>query len=498
MRIGKKNFMSLKVNEICKMKELVSDAYQEIIDKLNENIQLQKDDNENIKEEEEEENDISEESEEDTNDNINNLIKDKNNRIIIEIKLRKKLKDVDNYIENKISKVFKKCYPSIKPNENIKKYEKVISSFELRCLKDIYDFKNEEIINRFEKVKNDTLKSVKSDKKKKNNTLKLAISNIIKNYENKFNGDENIFIDQDNKYGKLLDYAALYGTKNNKIFVGFQIKCYSKDTQLEFKFLDKWTIKNELKRILLDCKDLFNCEIKSWHYFLIFYYNKDDDIINNLGIKTAISCMKSDIAYLLYDPKQKKFFNPEEKSINKLELSDISNLDNDINIEKRANFIEQKEFFSNDGNKNFNDYKKKIYWDDLSQFIKDFNEFGKSIEDILENLEKKLKVENLFYSRSFKSKNLEIPAIYKIFLYHDKNNSGYISITNNNNKYEIYKIKNKKFTEITNLNSLDDLNDLVNLTKNIYILSYFSKKDKKIKTMEKIREDNFMKQLENK
>ena len=208
--------------------------------------------------------------------------------------------------------------------------------------------------------------------------------------------------------------------------------------------------------------------------------------------------MKSDIAYLLYDPKQKKFFNPEEKSINKLELSDISNLDNDINIEKRANFIEQKEFFSNDGNKNFNDYKKKIYWDDLSQFIKDFNEFGKSIEDILENLEKKLKVENLFYSRSFKSKNLEIPAIYKIFLYHDKNNSGYISITNNNNKYEIYKIKNKKFTEITNLNSLDDLNDLVNLTKNIYILSYFSKKDKKIKTMEKIREDNFMKQLGNK
>jgi hypothetical protein len=100
--------------------------------------------------------------------------------------------------------------------------------------------------------------------------FKLAISNITKNYEDKFTGDENIFIDQDNKYGKLLDYAALYGKKDNKIFVGFQIKCYSQDTQLEFKFIDKWTIKNELKRILLDCKDLFNCEIKNWEDILEF------------------------------------------------------------------------------------------------------------------------------------------------------------------------------------------------------------------------------------
>ena len=498
LRIGKKNFMSLKVNEICKMKELVSDAYQEIIDKLNENIQLQKDDNENIKEEEEEENDISEESEEDTNDNINNLIKDKNNRIIIEIKLRKKLKDVGNYIENKISKVFKKCYPSIKPNENIKKYEKVISSFELRCLKDIYDFKNDEINNRIEKIKKDILKSLESGKTKKKKIFKLPISNITKNYEGKFTGDENIFIDQDNKYGKLLDYAALYGKKNNKIFVGFQIKCYSQDTQLEFKFKDKWIIKNEMKRILLDCKDLFNCEIKNWHYFLIFYFNKDDDRVNNLGIKTELSCIKKDIAYLLYDPKNKHFLNQEEEIIQKLELSDISNLDNDRNLEKRSNFIEEKEFFSNDENINYDNYKKKIYWDELSQFSQDFNKYGKSIEEILENLGKIFNVENLFYSRTFKSKNLEIPSVYKIFLYHDKNNLGYISIVNDNYIYEIYEIINKKHSKITNYNSLDDLNDTVNLTKNIYILSFYSKKDKKVEKMQKIREENFRNKLGNK
>ena len=168
-----------------------------------------------------------------------------------------------------------------------------------------------------------------------------------------------------------------------------------------------------MKRILLDCKDLFNCEIKNWHYFLIFYFNKDDDRVNNLGIKTELSCIKKDIAYLLYDPKNKHFLNQEEEIIQKLELSDISNLDNDKYLEKRSNFIEQKEFFSNDVNISYNIYKKKIYWDELSQFSQDFNEYGKSIEEILENLGKVFKVENLFYSRTFKSKNLEIPSIYK-------------------------------------------------------------------------------------
>ena len=494
LSIKKKNFMSLKVNEICKMKELVSDAYQEIIDKLNEDKQQQKDDNENI---EEEENEILEESEDDTDDKINNLIKDEKNRIKIEIKLGKKVKDVDNHIENKINKVFNICYPNIEPNENIKKYEKVISSFELRCLKNIYDFKNDEINNRKEKIKKYILKSLESCKTKKKKIFRLAISNITKNYEDKFTGDENLFIDQDNKYGKLLDYAALYGKKDNKIFVGFQIKCYSQDTQLEFKFIDKWTIKNEMKRILLDCKDLFNCEIKNWHYFLIFYFNKDDDRVNNLGIKTEFNCIKSDIAFLLYDPKNKHFLNPKEEKIRKLELSDISNLDNDIYLKKRSNFIEQKEFFYNDENINYDIYRKKIYWEELSQFSQVFNEYGKSIEEILENLGKIFKVERLFYSRTFKSKNLESPSIYKIFLYHNQNNSGYLSIVNDNNNYEIYEIKNKKPTKITNFNSLDDLYNLVNLDENIYILSYYSKKDKKIEKMEKIREENYRKHLGN-
>ena len=84
----------------------------------------------------------------------------------------------------------------------------------------------------------------------------------------------------------------------------------------------------------------------------------------------------------------------------------------------------------------------------------------------------------MFYCRSFKSINLEIPSIYKIFLYHNKNNSGYISIVNNNYKYEIYEIENKKHKKIINFNSLDDLNNFVNLNENIYILFFPQKKIK--------------------
>ena len=167
LNIKNLRFMSLKVNEICKMKELISDAYQEIIDKLNENIQQQKDDNENIKEE----NDVSEESEENSNDNINNLIRDKNNRIISDLNLGKNVKVDDKHIDDQINNILNICYPSIKPNDNITKYENVISSFELRCLKDIYDFKNEEINNRFERVKKYVLKSLESGKTKKNQNL---------------------------------------------------------------------------------------------------------------------------------------------------------------------------------------------------------------------------------------------------------------------------------------------------------------------------------------
>ena len=48
----------------------------------------------------------------------------------------------------------------------------------------------------------------------------------IKLPKRKYDGNKNYFIDQKKRNGRMLDYALLFGSKTEKIFVGFQIKCY--------------------------------------------------------------------------------------------------------------------------------------------------------------------------------------------------------------------------------------------------------------------------------
>ena len=44
--------------------------------------------------------------------------------------------------------------------------------------------------------------------------------------------DEGIVIEQKNKNGKNLDFGFLYGKKNSKIYIGFQMKKYSYNVKL--------------------------------------------------------------------------------------------------------------------------------------------------------------------------------------------------------------------------------------------------------------------------
>ena len=46
----------------------------------------------------------------------------------------------------------------------------------------------------------------------------------------KYEGNENIFIEKKNKNGKTVDYAVLNGDRKDKIFISFQMKCYSSET----------------------------------------------------------------------------------------------------------------------------------------------------------------------------------------------------------------------------------------------------------------------------
>ena len=88
----------------------------------------------------------------------------------------------------------------------------------------------------------------------------LAFFNIVV-YNNNYEGEKNYLIDQTKKTGKMLDYALLFGPKNDKTFVGFQIKCYFQETNsIDKKFTDKVLIKKNCQQILFKSMILFNCK----------------------------------------------------------------------------------------------------------------------------------------------------------------------------------------------------------------------------------------------
>ena len=79
-------------------------------------------------------------------------------------------------------------------------------------------------------------------------------------------GDSSIFLDQYSKFGKTLDFAYIYGNKNEKTFIGFQMKCYFEDSTLKNKFVNKNFIKKSCRKILVNSMKLFNCKISQWYY----------------------------------------------------------------------------------------------------------------------------------------------------------------------------------------------------------------------------------------
>jgi hypothetical protein len=148
----------------------------------------------------------------------------------------------------------------------------------------------------------------------------------IKFPKTKYNGNKNYFIDQKKKTGKMLDYALLFGLQKEKIFVGFQFKCYFNKTKtIKDKFINKTKIKNECQKILFNSMTLFDCKITQWYYFLIFYYNPKKSEYNANSL--ILSKCKDVIGILFYDPIQKKFYDNNYKPLYSLELNHISDLD---------------------------------------------------------------------------------------------------------------------------------------------------------------------------
>ena len=273
-----------------------------------------------------------------------------------------------------------------------------------------------------------------------------------------------------------MDFAVLYGNKNDKTFISFQMKCYSNQTYLNELIVNKAYIKSQISHILINSIKLLNCKITKWHYYLIFYYNKRDLTTNNIGIKNLILSLNKGIEVLLYNPLEKNFFSLKNEGISlvtNLMLNDKSNLDYCYYLNDKKNYCYFEPEF-----KKINKREELIsdYWDGLSNFIKDFKIYSKN--DILGYLCTVFKVSNLFYCSNFHDTIINKPNNQKIFLYKKKNSNHFIGIKNNNNNITYYDLENKK--EVTNGNYID-LN-----YKYVYILDYNSLKRNDFSTFEDI------------
>ena len=294
-----------------------------------------------------------------------------------------------------------------------------------------------------------------------------------------------IIIEQTNSNGKAVDYAFLCGKKDNKKLITFQMKCYSSNSNLEDIFINKFDIKQRLSPMLINSMKLFNCYITEWHYELIFYFNAEDVIINSIGLQSIISCLNKDIRYILFNPKENKFYTKESgyNSVPKENKWVLTNDESNLDCSLYLNNILYHVDFENEFNKNISakDFELE-FWEGYSKFIEDFSKYSK---DILNYLKKELKAKKLFYCRHFIVKNIQTPCKNRIFLYKKKDSQDFIAVKNSEEIISVYDLGEQKEIGQTNYLSLIDFD-----YKYCYILYFESNEKKKLSSFFNAEDDN--------
>ena len=288
--------------------------------------------------------------------------------------------------------------------------------------------------------------------------------------KNNFTGNESLFLDQSSKWGKALDFAYLYGKRNNKYFIGFQMKCYFENSQLSNNAIDKCWIRNNCQKILVNSMKLFNCKITKWYYYLIFYYNSE--ITNeNISKINLDKCKKNDICYFFYEPKKKKFYNFKKKKLinmTELKVNYKANLDTFvISEEKLYDFRKMKKIKMG---KNTLEMKES--------FIKDFSEVFKldknntNIIDILSIITKNINLKNfklLFGMKCKFDKAFFFQPDKKYILLYKKNNcQDFVASLTKKGKIE--------YIEVSTGNKVDNIFKVLDSTSEYYYCLYKIKK----------------------
>ena len=391
---GKSNNIQIENNEKKYIDYVIIDKKE--IEKKEEKKEKEKKAKEKEKEEEEEEEKEEEEEEKEEEEEEEEEINIKKNEFIEN--LYKSKKDEKKIFKNKELKLLLDKF-NIKTkteefNDEGLSYEAKLFS------KDIEDYRNDEI------------------KEQSKNSETIVKSN--------FEGDESFFLDQFSKWGKALDFAYLYGKKDKKIFMGFQMKCYFENSELSNNAIDKIYIKNSCRKILVNSMKLFNCKITKWYYYLIFYLNREN-INENINKDNIKKCDINNIKYFYYDPKNKQFYRKGKKNklipIKEIKINNYANLDlNAVKISKFAfEFPENRLIFKREIR---NKMRESFTKDLIKAYEMDENS---SAFDVLEKIKTSIKLNKsyhlLFNAQCNFTKGLACPRKEEyIYLYKKKPN----------------------------------------------------------------------------
>ena len=320
-----------------------------------------------------------------------------NNEIIYDIPMSDEIKEENNestFID--LNNLNIKSKSEIDKKDNSEFIKKLLNKFNINT---VIDDKRKELFNHMSKIMKIHERSIDDyrndviDKYINYDNNKKEIDSLVKESEinsKKFKGDENFYLTQSKENGECIDFAILFGEKDDKTFVSFQMKCYGSNTKVEEKTKNKIYIKEKLKNILVNSMALFNCQIKHWYYYLVFYLNKNDIENNNISFKEIEKTNNTNIAFLFYNPEEKKFFKNSKEEEKRLNLDKFANLDYDNYISSNNDFIlkkdifEQKKMNPDEGEKKFIEdlsflFKKTPTFDDIVKLIKSITKIKNNI-----------------------------------------------------------------------------------------------------------------------
>ena len=283
-------------------------------------------------------------------------------------------------------------------------------------------------------------------------------------------GDMNVFINQKNQRGRKLDLAYVYGEKDNKTFIGFQMKAYDEEASHDMNFdPNKDNLKKALQPMIINIKYLMDMDIKSWHYVVIILYDKGKKEGKQYFQKAVQLCQNNGLEYIFYEPFENKFYNRNLEIISQFIPNQMSNLDNniedilpinimnDLDIEKYmrdfSDYLQEKKYnnanYIEEGLLTLINKKRKR---DKSDYETQ-KQMKEEIKSVLTEISGDLKIKFPFKSIKFvvaykfiDSENIPIPKKNFLFLMQSNKEDIYIisfKDQNDDNVYYEYKINSK-------------------------------------------------------